>query len=163
MSAARHVPVRTESASGPEPCVERGCCVYTFTMQNTHPAGRPHRNQSLFSDHYLNENVVLHRDDANTLYESEVVGSASRVFDLSRLEVEGLPVGVSFSSRQESEGVGANVEAIASVANAVSVRKVAVLCNPQKKPASRSVRRLLPLLHTAPTLLRKVGPSRGLL
>ncbi len=35
----------------------------------------------------LNENVVLHRDDAGTLYEIEVVGSASKVFDLSRLEV----------------------------------------------------------------------------
>ena len=42
----------------------------------------------------LNENVVLHRDDAGTLYEIEVVGSASKVFDLERLEVEGLPVGV---------------------------------------------------------------------
>ena len=42
----------------------------------------------------VNENVVLHRDDAGTLYEIEVVGSASKVFDLERLEVEGLPVGV---------------------------------------------------------------------
>lgn len=40
----------------------------------------------------LNENVVLHRDDAGTLYEIEVVGDASKVFDLSRLEVEGLPI-----------------------------------------------------------------------
>lgn len=52
----------------------------------------------------LNENVVLHRDDAGTLYEIEVVGSASKVFDLSRLEVEGLPVGVS-AIRQESKAV----------------------------------------------------------
>ena len=51
----------------------------------------------------LNENVVLHRDDAGTLYEIEVVGSASKVFDLSRLEVEVLPVGVSPASRQESK------------------------------------------------------------
>lgn len=36
----------------------------------------------------LNENVVLHRDDAGTLYE---------------IEVEGLPVGVSATARQESK------------------------------------------------------------
>jgi uncharacterized protein YuzE len=53
----------------------------------------------------LNENVVLHRDDAGTLYEIEVVGSASTVFDLSRLEVEGLPVGVSPASRYESKAI----------------------------------------------------------
>lgn len=51
----------------------------------------------------LNKNVVLHRDDAGTLYEIEVVGSASKVFDLDRLEVEGLPVGVSPSVHQESK------------------------------------------------------------
>lgn len=53
----------------------------------------------------LNENVVLHRDDVGTLYEIEVVGSASKVFDLSRLEVEGLPVGVAPASRQEINSV----------------------------------------------------------
>jgi uncharacterized protein YuzE len=53
----------------------------------------------------LNENVVLHRDDAGKLYEIEVVGHASKVFDLSRLEVEGLPVGVSPASRQERKAV----------------------------------------------------------
>ena len=53
----------------------------------------------------LNENVVLHRDDAGKLYEIEVVGDASKVFDLSRLEVEGLPVGISPASRQESKAV----------------------------------------------------------
>lgn len=51
----------------------------------------------------LNENVVLHRDDAGTLYEIEVVGSASKVFDLSRLEVEGLPIGASQKVHQESK------------------------------------------------------------
>lgn len=51
----------------------------------------------------LNENVVLHRDDAGTLYEIEVVGSASKVFDLSRLEVEGLPISASQAIRQESK------------------------------------------------------------
>ena len=49
--------------------------------------------------------VVLHRDDAGKLYEIEVVGHASKVFDLSRLEVEGLPVGVSPASRQERKAV----------------------------------------------------------
>ena len=49
----------------------------------------------------LNEDVVVHRDDAGTLYEIEVVGSASKMFGPSRLEVEGLPVGVSPASRQE--------------------------------------------------------------
>ena len=53
----------------------------------------------------LNENVVLHRDDAGKLYEIEVVGSASKVFDLSRLEVEGLPVDISPAPRQESKAV----------------------------------------------------------
>lgn len=53
----------------------------------------------------LNENVVLHRDDAGTLYEIEVVGGASKVFDLTRLEVEGLPVDISPSSRQQSKAV----------------------------------------------------------
>jgi uncharacterized protein YuzE len=53
----------------------------------------------------LNESVVLHRDDAGQLYEIEVVGNASKVFDLSRLEVEGLPVGVTPASRQESKAV----------------------------------------------------------
>jgi uncharacterized protein YuzE len=53
----------------------------------------------------LNENVVLHRDDAGTLYEIEVVGSASKIFDLSRLEVEGLPVNISPASRQESKAI----------------------------------------------------------
>jgi hypothetical protein len=43
----------------------------------------------------LNENVVLHCDDAETIYDFEVVGNASKVFDLERLEVEVLPVGVS--------------------------------------------------------------------
>jgi hypothetical protein len=42
----------------------------------------------------LNDNVVLHRVEAGRLYEIEVVGSASKVFDLKRLEVEGLPVSV---------------------------------------------------------------------
>jgi hypothetical protein len=51
----------------------------------------------------LNENIILHRDDAGILYEIEVVGSASKVFDLDRLEVEGLPVGVSPAVRQESK------------------------------------------------------------
>ncbi len=51
----------------------------------------------------LNENVVLHRDDAGTLYEIEVVGSASKVFDLERLEVEGLPIGMSPGMRQQSK------------------------------------------------------------
>ncbi len=51
----------------------------------------------------LNENVVLHRDDAGTLYEIEVVGSASEVFDLRRLEIEGLPVGISSPAGQESK------------------------------------------------------------
>jgi uncharacterized protein YuzE len=53
----------------------------------------------------LNENVVLHRDDAGKLYEIEVVGDASKVFDLSRLEVEGLPVNISPASRQESKAL----------------------------------------------------------
>ncbi len=53
----------------------------------------------------LNEDVVVHRDDAGTLYEIEVVGNASKVFDLSRLEVEGLPVDISPASRQESKAV----------------------------------------------------------
>jgi uncharacterized protein YuzE len=53
----------------------------------------------------LNESVVLHRDDAGTLYEIEVVGDASKVFDLSRLEVEGLPVNISPASRQESKAL----------------------------------------------------------
>ena len=51
----------------------------------------------------LNENVVLHRDDAGTLYEIEVVGSASEIFDLSRLEVEGLPINTPREARQESK------------------------------------------------------------
>jgi uncharacterized protein YuzE len=53
----------------------------------------------------LNEDVVIYRDDAGTLYEIEVVGEASRVFDLSRLEVEGLPVNISPASRQQSKAV----------------------------------------------------------
>lgn len=40
----------------------------------------------------FNEDVVLHRDDAGKLYEIEVIGSASKVFDLERVEIEGLPV-----------------------------------------------------------------------
>ncbi len=40
----------------------------------------------------LNEAIVLHRDAAGTLYEIEVAGSASKVLDLKRLEVEGLPI-----------------------------------------------------------------------
>lgn len=51
----------------------------------------------------LNENVVLHRDDSGTLYEIEVVGSASKVFDLSRLEIEGLPISTSRVAPQESK------------------------------------------------------------
>ena len=42
----------------------------------------------------LNDDVVLHRDDAGKLYEIEVIGSASRIFDLERVEIEGLPVNV---------------------------------------------------------------------
>ena len=30
----------------------------------------------------LNENVILHRDDAGTHYENEVVGSARKVYDI---------------------------------------------------------------------------------
>ncbi len=51
----------------------------------------------------LNENVVLHRDDAGKLYEIEVVGGASKVFDLERLEVEGLPISMTREARQESK------------------------------------------------------------
>ncbi len=53
----------------------------------------------------LNENIILHRDDAGALYEIEVYGDASRVFDLARLEVEGLPVNVFPTNRQESTAV----------------------------------------------------------
>ncbi len=53
----------------------------------------------------LNENVILHRDDAGTLYEIEVVGSASAVFELSRLEVEGLPVAISPAVGQQSKAI----------------------------------------------------------
>ena len=53
----------------------------------------------------LNENVVLHRDDAGTLYEIEVVGSASKIFDLSRLEVEGLPINISPASRRQTKAI----------------------------------------------------------
>ena len=53
----------------------------------------------------LNENVVLHRDDAGVLYEIEVYGAASRTFDLTRLEVEGLPVNLFPADRQHSEAV----------------------------------------------------------
>jgi len=53
----------------------------------------------------LNENVVLHRDDAGTFYEIEDVGSASAVFDLSRLEVEGLPVAISPAVWQQSKAI----------------------------------------------------------
>ena len=53
----------------------------------------------------LNENVVLHRDGAGKLYEIEVVGGASKVFDLSRLEVGGLPVDISPASQQQSKVV----------------------------------------------------------
>jgi hypothetical protein len=49
--------------------------------------------------------VVLHRDDAGKLYEIEVVGSASKVFDLSRLEVEGLPIGAAPASRRQSKAI----------------------------------------------------------
>lgn len=52
----------------------------------------------------LNENVVLHRDDADTLYEIEVVGSASKVFDLSRLEVEGLPISAAQIHQESKAG-----------------------------------------------------------
>ena len=48
------------------------------------------------------DSIVIHRDDAGTLYEIEVVGSASKVFDLERLEVEGLPVGVSPAVHQKT-------------------------------------------------------------
>lgn len=51
----------------------------------------------------LNENVVLHRDDAGTLYEIEIVGGASKVFDLARLEVEGLPISSPSGARRESK------------------------------------------------------------
>ena len=53
----------------------------------------------------LNDDVVVHRDDAGTLYEIEVGGEASRVFDLSSLEVEGLPIDISPAPRQESKTV----------------------------------------------------------
>lgn len=53
----------------------------------------------------LNENVVLHRDDAGTLYEIEVVGSASKVFDQPRLEVEGRPVAISPAVGQQSKAI----------------------------------------------------------
>jgi uncharacterized protein YuzE len=52
----------------------------------------------------LNENVVLHRDDAGALYEIEVVGSASKVFDLSRLEVEGLPISAAQIHQESKAG-----------------------------------------------------------
>ena len=51
----------------------------------------------------LNENVILHRDDAGTLCEIEDIGSASKVFDLERLEVEGLPVNVSLAKAGQQE------------------------------------------------------------
>ena len=51
----------------------------------------------------LNENVVLHRDDAGTLYEIEVVGNASKVFDLSRLKVKGVPINASQETYQENK------------------------------------------------------------
>lgn len=51
----------------------------------------------------LNDNVIVHRDDAGTLYGIEVLGSASKVFELERLEVEGLPISVTRKARQESK------------------------------------------------------------
>ena len=50
----------------------------------------------------LGESVVVHRDDAGKLYELELLGSASKLADLSLLEVEGLPISVTRESPQES-------------------------------------------------------------
>lgn len=54
----------------------------------------------------LNEDVVLHRDDAGKLYEIEVVGSASKVFDLERVEIEGLPVNVKIPEPKKAANQG---------------------------------------------------------
>lgn len=51
----------------------------------------------------LNDQVVVHRDDAGRLYEVEVLWGAREVVDLSRLEVEGLPISVTREARRESK------------------------------------------------------------
>lgn len=45
-----------------EPRVEPGRCDYTSCMQTAQPTGRPHRNQGLFSDHYLNATLPTRPD-----------------------------------------------------------------------------------------------------
>jgi len=51
----------------------------------------------------LSESVVIHRDEAGKLYQIEILGNAGEMADLSRLEVEGLPVSVSGGERKESK------------------------------------------------------------
>jgi uncharacterized protein YuzE len=51
----------------------------------------------------LNDRVVVHRDDAGKLYEIEVLWGAREAVDLSRLEVERLPVAVSAQSILKSK------------------------------------------------------------
>jgi hypothetical protein len=53
---------RTVKAWSPDPCVGPAGCDYTFPMQTAQPTGRPHRNQSLFSDHYLNATLPTRPD-----------------------------------------------------------------------------------------------------
>ena len=45
-----------------EPRVKSGRCDYTLCMQTGQPTGRPHRNQGLFSDHYLNTTLPTRPD-----------------------------------------------------------------------------------------------------
>jgi hypothetical protein len=45
-----------------EPRVKCGACDYTLCMQTAQPTGRPHRNQGLFSDHYLNATLPARPD-----------------------------------------------------------------------------------------------------
>jgi hypothetical protein len=67
-------------------------------MQNTQPVGRPHRNHGLFSDHYLNVTLPARPD-------WKVDSKASELVDLSSLEIEGLPVDISPTPRQQSKAV----------------------------------------------------------
>lgn len=51
----------------------------------------------------LSGSVIIHRDEAGKLYQIEILGNAGDMVDLSRLEVEGLPVSVSGGGRRESK------------------------------------------------------------
>ncbi len=96
----------------------------------------------------LNDQIVVHRDDAGRLHEVEVLWGAREVVDLSRLEVGGLPISANperpaeKQSRLKPDGTNWNAASrISRTKHTVSRRKTCVVSANSAQSEEKSAKR----------------------